>query len=1371
MFILLAVIFIWEKVTCYTNQDNIEQLKYMIANDDLYNNLLTTEKLIIEFFKHDELKLPILNPGVSEYLNMSNFTIIKHNVGIENETDYVIPNISASAQDLIKYEHITKQQLVKTYNAEEADLYKKKSLLVRSLKIVKFMLIPMDSYKETKDLKKSLMALNDILVEKDEKKEEENSQLYSKSYFQSILNYINDIKKIKPKKNVYSYSIIGDDLLKIQNSNDLFFTTNDNIDFMNKLDELSRHFGISLYNLVGSHLIALGHFVTLNLALRKYNNFFVLGDVKFFSWEKLLSFNISDRFKTLDSMCNVNSLYNIEKKRRRNYLSDNRRLAFDECNILEFLVHNFNRYHISLLINIYQDNFKPNLFLEHTHTKREFFKFICGDTTKCNIYNSGHFAIEGEDITNLNSKESDTDSLNPFSIYKNFLHFSRCYTRFTPEQILYIHFLNLTGILTIELTFDEDSNLSDLMDNLLQCVEKCKSLATENIASKDENNKILEYEQSTFTKCNICKGALVYMNLKHENSSSMLQKFYMYTTKVVNINNISTLIRNMNVYEDYDNFLTNDLNWYTFLLLLRLTSFKDIADKNIGEAMYLSLEKEDDFNKTITTNYWYPSHLKKAYTLFVRSNLAVNLVEKLEKLLSSDAIEKMKKSIRFIVHVNSFLQLDFFHSLNEPPIGEQRSYPLALLLENQFLQWFHNSNLGYFFLNYDDNNTRKRMHEKVLSQKFMAPKYVSWILHLKKHINKAYASYFNQRHVKNIYKNHNIFNINNKIMLMKDSYELYENNYKDIIFFADIFNLRKYLTATPAAKKFTDRLLYFMHSIYGNALNFYKYGMIYGFTINKTYLKEFSEELFSIYKLNKDDFSDVSFLQSVYLLIRKIENSFHGHRINDKISLNNLFFFNVSNHYSKMSKEQRFEELNNSMASRFFSKTLFSIFQMMFSTKLSNYADELDRTYGKEEMLGLTVNEKAFFNFAYAYYGSIMDNITNSLLPPYAKKPITQLKYGKTFIFSNYFILCKQVFSLLNLNNLSLLCENQAIASSNYYSSKKMDQFVDKKFVSVVVGFAYLRVLDVQNNANELQKIYSELTDFPGKPNPLLWLGIHMATNLYFDTGRFFPVSLTDKLNEQTDHITTESASIKPGTFGFSKIYPLQLLNGLTCVFFVNTLFRYYAFYQNFSFFFIKPVRFMTRYHTAFESYVNNIIRTNFRKYTTDEILKFAQTTYLNIKKRGFLKEAIKARIKAKNVNYHPIIKNLDGSMPMLTPQEYERLTKADYTLYVDDGASFDEVDEDEKFLNDKDYICSNDLRGETNALSQSTKLQEEEKNKNDKKLKHKNEGMNETNKQHQEEADNEDNIKEKDEEGNKKEQNVKEGVVDEVLMITRKPD
>lgn len=251
--------------------------------------------------------------------------------------------------------------------------------------------------------------------------------------------------------------------------------------------------------------------------------------------------------------------------------------------------------------------------------------------------------------------------------------------------------------------------------------------------------------------------------------------------------------------------------------------------------------------------------------------------------MKSSTLEKMKKSINFLVHVNSFLQLDFFHQLNEPPVGLPRSYPLSLILEHKFKEWMNSSPAGFYFSNYHNPYIRKELHRKVLTEKFEPPKMNKWNEVLKSLIECAYDMYFEQRHVKNLYKNHNIYNINNKIMLMRDSVDLYKKNFKDVIFFADIFNLRKYLTATPLIKKTWDRMYYFIYRNTGNSVNFYKYGIIYGFKINKVYLKEVVDELYSIYNFNTDIFSDTSFLQTVYLLFRKIEDSYRTHRRNDHI--------------------------------------------------------------------------------------------------------------------------------------------------------------------------------------------------------------------------------------------------------------------------------------------------------------------------------------------------------------------------------------------------------------------------------------------------------------------------------------------------------
>lgn len=55
---------------------------------------------------------------------------------------------------------------------------------------------------------------------------------------------------------------------------------------------------------------------------------------------------------------------------------------------------------------------------------------------------------------------------------------------------------------------------------------------------------------------------------------SMLQKYNGYTSKVLKVNIVSHLIRFMNIYEEYNSFLMHDLNWFTFLFLFRMTTYK-----------------------------------------------------------------------------------------------------------------------------------------------------------------------------------------------------------------------------------------------------------------------------------------------------------------------------------------------------------------------------------------------------------------------------------------------------------------------------------------------------------------------------------------------------------------------------------------------------------------------------------------------------------------------------------------------------------------------------------------------------------------------------------------------------------------------------
>ncbi|KMZ86869.1 cytoadherence-linked asexual protein (CLAG) [Plasmodium vivax Brazil I] len=1311
--IILVLLIFKGNIRCFFHRKlNVDELKNMIDNKEMFMNLKVLEKNIITSLHSDELKVPIVTPENVSYLgDMSNFKIIKINSEGGIRDIYIIPRPDATANDLIKYEHITKEQLIKSYTLEKSDLVKRKIIIIRTLKIIKLMLTPMIAYRKTQDLKESLTRINAIFHYNNDLFKNDISNTYNDEYFRGIINHINELKKMDPKSNAYSSTILNNAIFDVKRPSDLLFTTNDDISFMADLDKISNSYGISIFHLVGSHLIALGYFVVLKLALKKFQSYFVHGELRFFSWQKILQYNVSDRFRLLDAMCDADGVIYSDKKRRKIYLKKNKNSSSEECIILEFLVHHFNKYQMELITNIYQEDFKTQVLLEHTHMKDDFLKFMCNSIYYCNVYNSSPFIREGINLTPLSNRPFYFRRINPFNLYTNYFNFVMRYNHFTPKKILYMHFLNLIGILNneskayvtslhlpgyynaIQLAFDDTSSITDLFRNLIECIRGCISPRKKKRASKAKYQFV--YEQLRMAKCDMCKGTFIYINKKHEENPSMLQKYYNYVANVVKIDNVSTLIRNVDIYEDYDNFLTNDINWYTFLLLFRLTSYKGIVSNNVAEAMYLSLKREDSFHRTVTTSYWFPSALKKAHTLYVRRNIPFSLVEKLENMLSSTSIEKKKKSIRFMVHVNSYLQLDFFSYLNEPPVGEMRPFALSIMIEHKFKEWYDHSQIGYFFLNYDNEFARNRMRDNIKSGNFVAPKYQKWNLVLKRYIMRAYESYFEQRNVKNLFKYHNFYNISKRILLMKDCYELYSKHYKDMIFLADIFNIRKYLSSTPPTKLLLDRTLYYMHSIAGNSLDFYRYGIIYGFTMNEKCFKEIVDELFGIFKANRNIFSDISFLQAVYFLLRKIENSFGVQRRNDEMSLSNIFFFNVSENYSKMSKEEREEEIHNSMSSKFFAKTVFTMFQMIFSMKLSNNASTLDKKYGSAKMIGISLHETAFFKAAYAYYGSILDNVKNSFLPPYAKKPIIQIKYGKTFIFANLFLLCSKMYTILKLNNLSILCENQAIASPNYYSSEKVIQYINRKYIGINLTFFVKRIQNVGTQPNEFEFIYDKLL-WPDVGKPMGILTAYVTSNLFVSSGSVFPESFFGRIGNQIKQGLSLTRGLpeflkkKPIVHSLIKKTFMEVINGLLCTIFLFNFMRMYAIYQTFVYIFVNNIRVLHRFYRVVEYYASNLVKVYFRRYTTDKLLKLVNEKLRSIERRGYMEESMNARVKYKIDRDTNMLSNFRGNTSMLSPQIIDNLLKNAYSFYVDDASFFDDLGEEEKFLNDKYYISTN---------------------------------------------------------------------------------
>ncbi|ETB61225.1 hypothetical protein YYC_01164 [Plasmodium yoelii 17X] len=1269
---------------CHSAEDNIKELKYMLDNKNLYDNLMKLQRELIMSLESDKIKFPKATSESREYFDISKFKVINCNDGDEtgSSVECVVPEERTGLEDIIKYENIAKSEGIKMYNGENSSLIKRKMIIIRGLKIAKLMVLGMNLYKETNDFKKAIKGVNDALYGEVVSNNDGLNELGGSGDHLDML--IHDVDK----KTLFE-------------SDNGFFTTDGTFEFGDNLDMIARKHRIGLFHLIGPHFPALGHFITLSLALKNYENFFEKGKGHFISWQKLLSFNMSDRFKALDLMCNVEGTYDIKKKRRITYLEQNRKGAFDECNILEFLIHYFNKYQLSLISRTYGDEFQSYYLLEHKDMKEEFFRFMCDSSKNCNIYNSSIFLSNENDDSKIVLKNMKSFNVSaPFNVKDNFSVFSNNYMDFSPKQIVYTHFYNLAGILnneidayvgslylpgyynTIQLAFEDERTLKEQFKNLIKCVVKCNAYDQKNSSKKSK--KLSIKEEKIVSKCNMCKGTFDIITWKNENNLSMVNKFYNYVTKVIEANMLGNIVSNINIYDEYDNFLSNDLNWYTFLFLLRLTSYKNIHETTVSEAMYMELKDEDTPVQTMVTDHWYPSCIKRAYTLFIKAHVAPNLLSVLEGLLKPDTIEKMKNVVQYVIHVNSFMQLDFFHALNEPVLGTFRKNPLSRDLESQLVQWCFQISSGYFFLHYDDPSRKAELYRKPRSQRFAAPKFDELVEVFKRYIKSGYESYFKQRHIKNLIELHDTFNISSKVMMMRDSYELYLKHYKDTIFFAEPFIINKYLSLVPKLRRMTERFNFMFHYTPGNAYNFYKYGMIYGFRLNKEYLKEVSEELVSVYKANKKTFSDVTFLQTLYLLCKKLEISAGSHRRNDSTSISNIFMLNVSKYYSRLSKEERFNELDNSMKSKFLAKTLYSALHTTFSIKINKNLDKLDKEYTKTKLIELSANENAYFTYAYAYYGSIIDTITNSLMPLYAKKPITQLRYGKTFIFANYFGFTAQIYGMLNLNNMKMLCENQAIASANSYSIEKKSQYLGKKYLAIIAYFGVLRGYGVKQfprGSDFLRDVFIKNTFF----HVSMYFTMHIGTLLWLESGRVLPRPLYNELQDQTSDMFIQEPPEKGPLHALGRDFIFGMVTSFSFLFSVYTIFRWYAFYTNVVYFFIMPVRFFSSYHRPFQNFYSTLTIDTMKKVTVDPILKVVNKLLRNLKSKNEYNEIINARLSDTNFKKFIGGKRSTAIMPSMT--QLIDLDRMGYTLYKDDNVLFEDVDKEEEFLNKRGMI------------------------------------------------------------------------------------
>ncbi|SCQ12719.1 cytoadherence linked asexual protein 3.1, putative [Plasmodium sp.] len=105
---------------------------------------------------------------------------------------------------------------------------------------------------------------------------------------------------------------------------------------------------------------------------------------------------MSDRFKIIDMICNQESDYYSEKKRRKTYLKLNRSKTSMECNILEYLVHYFNKYQLEIIKTTEDTDFDLHGMMEHKYIKDYFFSYMCNDPKECIIYHTNQFKKRSE---------------------------------------------------------------------------------------------------------------------------------------------------------------------------------------------------------------------------------------------------------------------------------------------------------------------------------------------------------------------------------------------------------------------------------------------------------------------------------------------------------------------------------------------------------------------------------------------------------------------------------------------------------------------------------------------------------------------------------------------------------------------------------------------------------------------------------------------------------------------------------------------------------------------------------------------------------------------------------------------------------------
>ncbi|XP_026307887.1 uncharacterized protein LOC113222464 [Piliocolobus tephrosceles] len=647
----------------------------------------------------------------------------------------------------------------------------------------------------------------------------------------------------------------------------------------------------------------------------------------------------------------------------------------------------------------------------------------------------------------------------------------------------------------------------------------------------------------------------------------------------------------------------------------------------------------------------------------------------------------MKKCIKFMIHVNAMLQLDFFYFLNEPPLNKQHQYSLMMAIEARFRVWMMNQATAFNLSSFDEDDLTHFTYNHTHKGPYISSKLQWWTAQIKTMFQDAFDNIFNQKHYKTLLKNYDSYNISNKIMLMKDTYELFLKNYENIYFTGDIMLLSKFFDTTPKIKIKKDRQHYIYKNTFGNAVNYYKCGIIYGYTINKLLIKEVVDELFTIYKLNQHKFTEIIFMQTVRLLFKEIQKSFFSHRRNDKISMNNLFFFNIRNDYSKLNPEQRQNEINYAMASRFYEKTMFSIFHIMFIIKISRHLDKLDQLYGKATMMHYSVHEKPYVYFKHIYHNSLQDIALNVFFPMYIKKPVTQLKYGKTFVFAYMLKLTSELFSIYNLNNLSLLCQYQAVITANFYAFKKVAAYIDRLFVPMVIFFFFFKIkVELDEAGKDFLPTY--LSRFEGSKSLITITNIliYVGGNILYQNALFFPNHLSYELRKQAPEIPHMIPSDKPQAHYIDGNIIFGVVHSLSVTFILATLMRWYSFMDNILFMFRVTFRIFDRYYEIINDLLCLFFRRIFNKMSANIFLKALAKIYLESQKAGYFEEVKQSRLYAKTftedkVTYKQFSQRNNNLLQFV---DIENQVQKGLLSYNDKHSYFNDLEESEEFLNDK---------------------------------------------------------------------------------------